>query len=278
MPGRSPGSLAGLRLADMTDGVGAVLAGAANVIMQLSWPPIGYGVLESKVDSGKVTLHPWKRTRTTFTYLAVATMGTDAERARYRGALNGVHARVHSAPGGPVAYDALDPDLQLWVAACLYMGSLDVTERFRGPLDATDADALYAAAAPLGTTLQVRPDMWPPDREAFARYWEAGLARVAIDPAVRAYLDDLAGLAFLPRPLPRLLGRPHRFVTTGFLPPPFREQMGLAWSDADQRRFDGFIGAVAAVSRRLPAPLRRFPLNYFLWDFRLRVLLGRRFL
>ncbi len=54
------------------DGVGAVLAGTANVIMQLALAPVGYGVLESTVESGQVTLHPVKRARTTFAYLAVA--------------------------------------------------------------------------------------------------------------------------------------------------------------------------------------------------------------
>jgi uncharacterized protein (DUF2236 family) len=28
-------------------------AGAANVVMQLSWPGVGHGVVESKVDSGR---------------------------------------------------------------------------------------------------------------------------------------------------------------------------------------------------------------------------------
>ncbi|MFZ3270310.1 MAG: hypothetical protein WA285_17120, partial [Mycobacterium sp.] len=36
----------------------AVLLPAANVIMQLSLPGVGYGVLESPVDSGNVYKHP----------------------------------------------------------------------------------------------------------------------------------------------------------------------------------------------------------------------------
>src|SRR6476660_6999398 len=39
----------------------AFAAGAANVIMQLSWPEVGHGVVESKVDSGNLLKHPWKR-------------------------------------------------------------------------------------------------------------------------------------------------------------------------------------------------------------------------
>ena len=60
----------------------AFAAGAANVIMQLSWPQVGYGVVESKVDSGDLLKHPWKRARTTFQYLAVAILGTAARPGR----------------------------------------------------------------------------------------------------------------------------------------------------------------------------------------------------
>src|SRR5919197_1235399 len=72
----------------------AVLLPAANVIMQLSLSGVGYGVLESPVDSGNVYLHPFKRARTTGTYLAAATVGTDADRALIRDAVDKVHARV----------------------------------------------------------------------------------------------------------------------------------------------------------------------------------------
>jgi uncharacterized protein (DUF2236 family) len=58
----------------------ALLAGTANVIMQLSWPGVGYGVKESRVLSGRIDLHPVKRQRTTLTYLSVVAYGTDEER------------------------------------------------------------------------------------------------------------------------------------------------------------------------------------------------------
>jgi uncharacterized protein (DUF2236 family) len=98
----------------------AVLLPAANVIMQLSAPGVGYGVLESPVDSGNVYKHPFKRARTTGTYLAAATLGTDADRALIRDEVDKVHALVRSQKSSPVSYNAFDPRLQLWVAACLY--------------------------------------------------------------------------------------------------------------------------------------------------------------
>jgi len=265
-----------LDVMDLIDGAGGLLAGGANVIMQLSWPEVGYGVLESKVDSGNVTKHPIKRARTTFTYLSVALMGTDEERKVYRRAVNGSHAQVRSGSESPVSYNAFDPELQMWVAACLYWGTVDIVERFRGPLADDIADALYEAAKPLGTTLQVKPEMWPADRHAFEEYWETSLGRIRIEPPVRQYLYDLAVLKFMPWPVRVLQARSNLFFTTGFLPAQFREAMQLEWTGMDQQRFDRIIGGVAAVSRRLPATMRRFPFNLYLWDFRMRVRLGFR--
>src|SRR5918996_2802936 len=74
----------------------AGLLPAANVIMQLSSPGVGYGVLESPVDSGNVYKHPFKRARTTGTYLAAATLGTDADRGLIRDEVDKVHALVRS--------------------------------------------------------------------------------------------------------------------------------------------------------------------------------------
>ncbi|MEV6830433.1 oxygenase MpaB family protein [Amycolatopsis sp. NPDC051102] len=257
-------------LRDAVVGAG-LLAGSANVIMQLSRAPVGYGVLESRVDSGNLFRHPVKRTRTTLTYLAVATMGTDAERAAYRQSVNRAHAQVHSTASSPVAYDAFDTDLQLWVAACLYKGFEDVCLAFLGGEPAQ----LYAEAAPLGTTLQVRPEMWPADRAAFEEYWTDGLAAAGIDDTVRRYLTRIVDLEFLPRVLAAPGRRFHRFVTTGFLPQRFRDEMRLPWTAADQRRFDALLAALGRLVRVLPGPVRRFPFNFFLADLRWRLHTGR---
>jgi len=91
----------------------AFAAGAANVVMQLSRPEVGYGVVESKVDSGNLLKHPWKRARTTFQYLAVAILGRPDDRAAFREAVNGSHRHVKSSPDSPVRYNAFDHELQM---------------------------------------------------------------------------------------------------------------------------------------------------------------------
>jgi uncharacterized protein (DUF2236 family) len=268
----------GARLEDQLMGM-ALLLGPANVIMQLARPGVGYGVMESRVDSGRVDLHPIKRARTTFTYLAVAAAGSEEQKAAFRRAVNGAHAQVYSTPDSPVQYNAFDPDLQLWVAACLYKGGVDFYRMFVGEIDERDADRHYSEGMVLGTTLQVPPEMWPPDRAAFDRYWQEQLDKVHIDDSVREYLYPIAvgrlRAVTLPEPLRRLPERLALLITTGFLPQRFRDEMQFSWDAAKQRRFDRLIAVLRTVNKMMPRFIRRFPFNVLLWDLDRRIKAGR---
>jgi uncharacterized protein (DUF2236 family) len=251
--------------------------------MQLSRLPVGHGVALSKVDSGRVDKHPIKRLRTTSAYLVVALLGTTEERLALRREIDRVHVHVHSAPSDPVPYNAFDPELQLWVAACLYKGLEDAFTLLHGPPDPMLVDdVLYPHGKRFATTLQVPDTMWPPDRAAFERYWQAGLREIEMDDLTRAYLREVAGFSFAVAPLGRF-GRPlaavlrpvGHFFTLGFLPEEFRDELGLPWSEKRQRRFDRVMAAGASLTRRVPRPVRAFPLNLYLWDTRRRIRTGR---
>jgi uncharacterized protein (DUF2236 family) len=259
-------------------GVG-LLAGPANVIMELARPGVGYGVAESRVESGRIDKHPIKRARTTFTYLAVALEGTDEQKAAYRRAVNGAHAQVYSLPDSPVEYNAFDPDLQLWVAACIYKGGVeDVFRLFIGDIDDDTADRLYRESITLATTLQVPAEMWPKDRAAFAEYWERSLDLVHIDDTIRDYLYPIAAnRSALPMPkfIRRRLESFSLLMTTGFLPQRFRDEMRLRWDARDQRRFDRWIAVFRFFNDLAPRFIRRFPFNLMLVDLNWRMRTGR---
>lgn len=263
------------RVTDLLNPAAALLP-AANVIMQLSSPGVGYGVLESPVDSGNVYKHPFKRARTTGTYLAAATMGTDADRALLRTQIDKVHALVRSRASSPVSYNAFDPRLQLWVAACLYRYYVDMHEFLYGRLDEESADAIYADARALGTTLQVRDEMWPEDRDAFDAYWTQSLQDLRIDPPVREHLHGVAAMAFLPAPLRLLAGRFNLFATTGFLPAEFRSHMELGWTADQQRRFEWLLSGLRVADRVIPREVWLLGYQIYLWDMRIRDRLGKR--
>ncbi len=256
-----------------------LIAGPANVIMQLASPGIGYGVMESRVERGRVDRHPIKRARTTFTYLAVSTNGTDQQKAAFRRAVDGAHAQVHSTEESPVEYNAFDKDLQLWVGACMYRGIVDVHRLLVGEMDEQTADHYYLRGRALATMLQVPEAMWPADRAAFDRYWQKSLDDVRIDDEVREYLYPIAvsrlpGVA-LPGPLRRGSESLALLITTGFLPQRFRDEMRLPWDAARQRRFDRVMAVLRAVNKAAPKVLRQFPFNVLLKDVDWRIRTGR---
>ncbi|EFV14635.1 oxygenase MpaB family protein [Segniliparus rugosus] len=260
----------------------AALAAVANVIMQLGVRPVGYGVYESVVESGRLDKRPIKRGRTTFTYLAVAMLGTEEERKAYRQAVNKAHAQVNSANvervtgrKSPVEYNAFAPELQLWVAMCLFKGSLDVLRLMSVfPLSAQAEEEILRACAPLATTLQVPESMWPATMAEFERSWAEHEELVRIDEPVRKMLDDIASVRFLPG-LGFLFGWANRYFTAAFLPPKFRAEMGYGWGPARQAVFRAFVAANRVACAFAPRSVRMLPTTVFLWDLRRRIKKGK---
>jgi uncharacterized protein (DUF2236 family) len=264
-----------LALLDRTfDGVGVLLAGLANVTMQLSWLEVGHGVAHSPVTSGQVFKHPFKRYRTTIGYLMVAQFGSPELRAAYRAAVNESHRPVHSGPDAEVKYNAFNRDLQLWVASCIYFGTRDTAIREYGDLTAEEDEVLLRAGARWATTLQVPQDMWHPNMDAFWDYWTAGLERASFDQTTAPYLRALMDFKFIAKPLQPMV-RPLTWVNIGFLPAELREALGYQWSQRDQRRHDALLRGIGYASRPLPAVLRQAPARSMLWNIQLRHLLGR---
>lgn len=252
------------------DSIG-LISGVANTIMQLAYPGVGHGVMESPVESGSILHHPIKRARTTLAYLSVAMFGTREEKLAYRSAINKAHALVNSTENSPVQYRALDPKLQLWVAACLFWGLLDVHQKLHGPMDKETQEKLYQLSKPLGTTLQVRDSMWPEDIDGFWVYWNETLESIEIPEDVRVWLMQLVNLDFLHPVVKLVFGNSARMVTAGFLHPKIREQMRLRWTPKHERRFNRLIKMVSVLNNPMPRFIRQLPGLILMWDFRRRM-------
>ena len=174
----------------------ALAPAGANVVMQLSRLPVGHGVAESRVDSGALTKHPIKRTRTTLGYIVAVLLGDDEMREYIRREVNRQHRDVHSRDDDDVSYNAFDPDLQLWVAACMYRGSLDAIRLVAADPSDDLLDELYEHCSRFATTLQVPLERWPRDRGAFDEYWREALDLVAMDDVTREYLRGMVRFGF----------------------------------------------------------------------------------
>ena len=168
-------------------------------------------------------------------------------------------------------YNAFDRQLQMWVAACLFVGLEDAYQLLRGEMTEVQAEQFYRSAWPLGTTLQVTEDQWPTTRADFDDYWTTACRSVSIDDTVRDYLLDLVGLKMI-NPVLRLPFRPLlKFLTTGFLAPVFREALGMRWGPTRQWLFESLFLVVAFANRFLPVFVRQGGSYVLLADLRWRV-------
>ncbi|KUP98447.1 oxygenase MpaB family protein [Thermobifida cellulosilytica] len=238
----------------------AAVLGAAGyaVLLQIAHPAVGQGVH----DHSDFASRPLNRLHGTLTFVYGVVFGTPAEAERIGAIVRAMHARV-TGPG----YRALDPELQLWVAATLYRAAETMYGLAVGDLTEAEQDEVYAHSAVFATALGCPAEYWPPSRADFERYWARMLPVLRATPASRTVVRELFHpVSPLLRPAMRLQG----FVAAGLLPPRLREELGLAWDAGRQRRFDRWCALVRAVYPRLPLRLRTSVRDFFLWDIRRR--------
>ena len=234
-------------------------AGGRAILLQLAEPAVGHGVAEHS----DFVERPLARLHGTMTYLYAVVFGTPEESAAVRALVDRAHRRVRSGEGSPVAYDAVDPQLQLWVAATLYDSAIDLYERVHGALTPAAADDVYRDYVVVGAALQMPPELWPADRAAFRRWWDERLAGLTVDEVTR----DVAHQLLHPRAVPWTLRAAMplaRLVTAGLLPAPVRVAFGLPWGPARERIFAGVVGLCRVVVPRLPSRLRHVLRDHYL--------------
>ncbi|HEY5221861.1 MAG TPA: oxygenase MpaB family protein [Microbacteriaceae bacterium] len=245
---------------DLADDGVLIAGGGRAILLQIAYPGVGRGVAEHSDFASR----PLERLHATLTYAYAVVYGTDAEIAAVRRRVNRAHASVNgTADAAGPAYDAYDPDLQLWVAATLYDSAISLYERVFGALDDETAERVYREYGALGTVLQVPNDAWPTDRAAFRAYWDAMLPKLHATDATRRVARDLlhprAGPLWLRAVMPLA-----RLMTVGLLPPELREEFRLGWEPHHERRFQRWLRVTAVVFPRLPARLRHAPRRRYL--------------
>jgi uncharacterized protein (DUF2236 family) len=238
---------------------GIILAGGGRaLLLQLAHPSVGRGVAEHSDFAN----NPLGRLHGTLSYVYAVASGTDEDVAAMRRVVNKAHAPVRGA-----GYTAMDPDLQLWVAATLYQTAISIYEDVYQPLDPDVAESVYREYAILGTVLQMPESLWPATRADFDAYWAAQLALLEVDDEVRAVARTL----FRPkkwrlRPLMPIV----KFATSALLPAHVRPMFELKWSARKQASFDRIWGLVTWAYKQYPVQVRSLPRDYYLRKLRSR--------
>ncbi|KAI1734543.1 hypothetical protein F4680DRAFT_462320 [Xylaria scruposa] len=146
------------------------------------------------------------RLRSTMTFMYGMVYGTPEERKMVMDMIAKIHARVSGTlkegqnKGKP--YSALDPELQMWVAATLYATGIDLYQRIWGKIEDE----------------QIRKDFWA--------YWNHKVATVEVTQQAKDICREIMYVRHIPAYL-RILLPIIRVCTSAFLPDRIRTEYDL---------------------------------------------------
>lgn len=207
-----------------------VLFGGARALLMQAAHPL---VIAGATRTGFYQRNPWKRLQRTLALTYALTFGSKEEATAAAERINAVHRAVHGideVTGLP--YDALDPDLLLWVHACLVDSALLFERLTVGRLDVEGRERFHREQMLAAELLLLSRERIPPTV-----------------PELRAYVDEVVAsgdlvvteaaleVAEIFRNPPRdaewrpVLGAISRWAF-GTLPPSLRAQYGMRWNPA----------------------------------------------
>jgi uncharacterized protein (DUF2236 family) len=181
---------------------------------------------------------PYARLRRTAVVVDEIVWGSKAKADAYTARVRAAHATVRGTiprDAGPfpagTTYAADDPDLLLWVLACLVDAADRLYRAYVGPLGRDERDALWQDYRVVGACFGLRPADMPADIEAFDVYIAETAARLWVTDQAR----ELGRRIVLEVPVP-LVALPLREainqMTVGLLPARVRKGYGLRWDPA----------------------------------------------
>jgi uncharacterized protein (DUF2236 family) len=229
-----------------------LFGGARALLMHAAHPRVVAGATET----GFYERNPWRRLERTLALTYALTFGTREQALAAAERINEVHRRVRGVdPVTGTPYDAMDPDLLLWVHACLVDSALLFERLTVGRLT-------------------------PEGRERFHREQMAGAELLGLTsdripatvPTLRAYIDDVVAgddlvvgeaarrvAALIRHPPPQAEWRPVLRAVSwwafGTLPPRLRAMYGVRWGPG---REAALRTSLAAVRLGRPGIPRRF--------------------
>jgi uncharacterized protein (DUF2236 family) len=244
-----------------------VLFGGARALLLQAAHPL---VIAGAGQTGMFERDPWKRLQRTLVLTYTLTFGSKAEAHAAAKKINDVHKRINGTD--PITgrhYDALDPELLLYVHACLVDSALLFEERTVGALDDAGRQRFHEEQMLAAELCLVPRKIIPPTVPAL-RAWLADIE----DRGELLVTDNARKVAelFLAPPKqadwrPVLAGVSRLAFAT--LPPLVREMYGFRVGPARQAAVDAAFAATRAARPFLP-PKYRYLAPYDAWRRRQR--------
>jgi uncharacterized protein (DUF2236 family) len=244
--------------------VTVLFGGARAVLMQAAHPLVIAGARET----GFYERNPWKRLQRTLILTYTITFGSKAEAHAAADRINDVHARitgVDEITGKP--YDALDPQLLLWVHACLVDSALLFEALTVGKLDDAGRQRFHEEQMLAAELVKVPRDIIPPTVRELRAYMadmiEGGDLLVTESARKVAHLFSTPPAEAEWRPVLKAVSR-SAFAT---LPPALREGFGIRIGPSERALLHGMFAA-ARLARPLLPPKIRYIAPYQEWRLR----------
>jgi uncharacterized protein (DUF2236 family) len=232
-----------------------VLFGGARALLLQAAHPL---VLAGARQTGFYERNPWKRLERTLHLTYTITFGTTREALEAARRINRVHEDVHGVDevtGLP--YDATDPDLLLWVHACLVDSQLLFERLTVGRLDEAGRDRYHREQMAGAELLGLDRSRIPSTAAGLRRY----VREVARSGVLRVTGETMRVADLIRKPPPDVPWRPVlRQVSRwafGTLPEPLRGQYGVRWSRRRELQLRGSLATLRLIRPVIPAYFRQ---------------------
>lgn len=233
----------------------AVLFGGARALLMQAAHPL---VIAGATATGFYERNPWQRLMRTLQLTYAITFASKEQARAAADRINDVHRRVHGIdPVTGKRYDALDPDLLLWVHAVLVDSALEFERRAVGRLDPAGRERFHQEQMLAAEMLLLPRDRIPPTVPALRAYIDGIVA--GDDLLVTPAALRVAGLFRHPpreaewRPVLRGVAE----WAFGTLPPRLRAAYGVRWNPLREAGLRGGFAVLRTVRPVLPLSLRQ---------------------
>jgi uncharacterized protein (DUF2236 family) len=238
----------------------SLLAGGRALLMQIAHPKVACGVAEhSRFKEDPLgRLHRTMNTMWSIVFDEAAAARASLERVRsVHGKVRGVVAQNEASFTG-ARYDALDPDLLLWVHATLVDSGMVAYDNLVAPLSPVEASRYYEESKILARLFDIPEGLVPASLADFQAYMKATLAgnQIVVGPSARALAREiLYSLPWLLQPAGPLF----RLITAGLLPAELRKAYGLGWNQRREKTFKLSTLTIRTLLPLVPRLLRIVP-------------------
>jgi len=246
--------------------VTVLFGGARAMLMQAAHPLVVAGANQT----GMYERNPWKRLQRTLVLQYALTFGTKAEAHAAAERINDVHERINGVdPVTGRSYDALDPELLLWVHACLVESALLFERMTVGALDAAGRQRFHEEQMLAAEMVRLPRERIPSTVTSLEDYVTemVGSGELVVTDAARR----VAELFFDPprdaqwRPVLKAVAR----LAIGTLPEAVREGYGFPSGTGNRMLVRATLAGLRTVRPLLP-PKYRYIAPYQQWRLRER--------